>query len=367
MSRLDFTTLGSILLIAGLSSCSPAGETELPSAPPPGRLIGLEYVGSHQLELPREIPVGVKRLILSDGRVVVQSPRDWSLLVFSDTGMLLERISPPEGTYDGHGSPPGRSIVHGGESDFLAVISSYGKWLDRGVVSHAHFSPVSSRGVLEVGFEKLIKQPEGDRWWGVSPEDGVYLLDEEFLPNGPERCRPDQWPGQWVRVEGLDVDGSGSVAVLQRVHWDIRGNGVPECDYTALHILGPRGELKFQTDLASSCTGIDKIWFDGRNVLLSTYSRGYCTVDTVSRRFLHLKLPETDPPATRFSMSFVRAGTELWSASVEGGGVTVLRFRPVYATVADDDLGTVMPERNRSGIEEYRRRRDSRPRGRSGP
>jgi len=109
------------------------------------------------------------------------------------------------------------------------------------------------------------------------------------------------------------------------------------------------------------------VLFDGRNVLLSGSGGRYWAVDTVSRRSVGLELPETDPPANRFAMSFVRGGTELWSIGDAEGPPIVLRFRPVYASVQEGDVGSVVPERNRSDLDEYKRRADSKPHPSSGP
>jgi len=226
MRRIPLATLAPAPLLLGAISCAPPPEADASPEPFPGPLIGFEFLGSHELAYPTGARVRAGHRILSDGRVVVQSTEDWSLLVFSDAGALVETIAPPEGTDDDHGPLPGRSIAPAGGSEFLVVVSSFRQWLERKVVSYAHFTFGSSRGALEVGFEKLVKQPEREWWWGVSREGGVYLLDEDLHPEGPECCRPDQRPGQWVRVEDLGASASGSLAVLQRVCWEVRDNGV---------------------------------------------------------------------------------------------------------------------------------------------
>ena len=220
-----------------------------------------------------------------------------------------------------------------------------------------HFSPGASRGAFEVGFFPLAKKPEGAGWWAVSRQDGVHILNEEFVAVSPELCRPDQWPGQWVSVRDFDVCDSGRIAVLQQVFWP--STAAPDPDYAVLQVLDAEGKLVSEVDLASEIEGAYGVEFDGRNALVCGGSRLW-SVDTVSGRHSRLVLEGPARAVNSYTLTFVRDGQEVWAFRDQRGDRAVLRFRPEYVAEDLESPEPREPERVRSDIHDYYRRTGSR-------
>jgi hypothetical protein len=291
-----------------------------------GRIIRLDYVGSYELDVPEGTVVSRARLILPDGRVVIQHAKSGTLLTFSKEGTLLTSIEPPKSAYGSSDVIPDfPTLVAAGDGRILARRNKAGPDSKRFVVYGDQEGPA----IVDIGSRLLARNHARLGWW-AGEMDRLYFLDEKFIVvRTIEYCSPESFSETQRRsLVAIAAGSGGGLAILEDAWAKGSLRSTPQYESTKLYVLDSEGHVRCSFYLPEPAFGVQ---YDGRSCLLWGKLGEVWLMDIDTGSFAPLEVPMGKDRPMVSTLAFVSEGSEMRAFEERlGDEVSVAKFNIAY-------------------------------------